>query len=537
MSMPNVTPLKRWQGRTDWDAIVVGSGIGGLASAALLAKHGGKRVLVVEQHYTVGGYTHVFHRPGYEWDVGVHYVGDLAPGSVLRAVFDDVAEGRLEWASMGEVYDRIVIGVEEFPFPAGRENLRTMLKDRFPGEEKAIDGYFEAVERALRTSLPFHAEKALPELLAKLVGGRMRKRFLEIAGRTTREVLSGLTRNEKLIAVLTGQYGDYGLPPADSSFMIHAMVANHYFEGGWYPVGGSGGIAEAIVPTIAAAGGEVLINAAVREIVVERGRATGVRMDDDRLFTAPIVVSGAGVLNTFGKLVPEGERRRLGLDDRIREVQPSYAHVCLYIGIDAPTDELGLTPANLWIYPDEHHDRNVARWMSDPEAPLPVTYISFPSAKDPDFARRHPGKTTIDIITVANYEWFRKWEGTRWKKRPAEYEAFKKKLADKLLEQLFRFAPQLRGKIAVAELSSPLTTAHFCAYSRGELYGIQHDPARFRRKFLRARTPIKGLYLTGQDIVTAGVAGALFAGGLTASAVLGKNLVAGAVAKARGGRG
>lgn len=536
MNQPHVTPLKRWQGRLDWDAVVIGSGLGSLTTAALLAKHGGKRVLVLEQHYMPGGYTHVFHRPGYEWDVGVHYVGDLGPGSVLRAVFDEVCEGRLAWASMGEVYDRIVIGDDEYPLPAGRENLRTMLKERFPGEEAAIDGYFSAVKAALRTSLPFHAEKAMPAWLARIIGPRMRRPFLKHAGRTTREVLAELTADEKLMAVLTGQYGDYGLPPSESSFMIHAMVANHYFEGGWYPVGGSGKIAESIIPTIAAAGGEVLINAAAAEVVVEKGRATGVRLADGRVVTAPVIVSGAGILNTFGKLVPEPWRRRLDLNDRLREVSPSYAHVCLYVGIDAPTAELGLTPANLWIYPDEQHDRNVARWLADPEAPIPVTYISFPSAKDPDFAARHPGKTTIDIITVANPAWFDEWRGTRWKKRPAEYEAFKKKLADRLLEELFRFAPQLRGRIDVAELSTPLTTAHFCAYDQGEIYGLSHDPSRFRRDFLRARTPVKGLYLTGQDIVTAGVAGALFAGGLTASAVLGKNLIAGVVAKARGGR-
>ena len=68
-----------------WDAIVIGSGIGGLTAAALLSKHGGKRVLVLERHYTAGGYTHGFHRPGYEWDVGVHYIGDVQDDIVPRA--------------------------------------------------------------------------------------------------------------------------------------------------------------------------------------------------------------------------------------------------------------------------------------------------------------------------------------------------------------------------------------------------------------------------------------------------------------------
>src|ERR1700675_317114 len=81
-----------------WDAIVIGSGIGGLTVAALLAKHAGKKVLILERHYTAGGFTHVFRRPGYEWDVGVHYVGQVnTPGSPAHALFDYLAEGRLSW--------------------------------------------------------------------------------------------------------------------------------------------------------------------------------------------------------------------------------------------------------------------------------------------------------------------------------------------------------------------------------------------------------------------------------------------------------
>jgi len=81
--------------REDWDAIVIGSGMGGLATAALLARYGRKRVLVLERHYVAGGFTHAFHRLGYEWDVGVHYIGQVqTPGSPLRAAFDNLSDGR-----------------------------------------------------------------------------------------------------------------------------------------------------------------------------------------------------------------------------------------------------------------------------------------------------------------------------------------------------------------------------------------------------------------------------------------------------------
>src|SRR5215472_18223681 len=123
-----------------YDAIVIGSGIGGLTAAAMLARHGGRKVLVLERHYTAGGFTHVFRRPGYEWDVGVHYIGRVnSPREQIRAAFDNLSEGRLRWNPMPDVYDRIQIGDRSYDFPTGIERFRARMKDYFPGESKAVD--------------------------------------------------------------------------------------------------------------------------------------------------------------------------------------------------------------------------------------------------------------------------------------------------------------------------------------------------------------------------------------------------------------
>src|ERR1700721_800627 len=115
-----------------WDAIVVGSGIGGLTTAALLSKYAAKKVLVLERHYTAGGYTHSFHRPGYSWDVGVHYIGEMQdPASPPRAVFDHLTGGQLEWRAMPDVYDRVTTRDRKFDFPTGLESLRAALKQAF----------------------------------------------------------------------------------------------------------------------------------------------------------------------------------------------------------------------------------------------------------------------------------------------------------------------------------------------------------------------------------------------------------------------
>jgi all-trans-retinol 13,14-reductase len=519
-------PYRTWDGSGDFDAIVIGSGIGGLSAAALLALHAGKRVLVLERHYTAGGYTHVFKRTGYEWDVGVHYIGGLSSGrSTFGAVFNAITEGKISWEPMGDAYDRFVIGGQAYDFVAGADRFRESLKRAFPAEATAVDRYVELVRSTARASQLFFMEKALPGPLAWLAGPLLRRSFLRNAGRTTAEVLGELTQNKQLLGVLTAQWGDYGLPPGQSSFGIHALVAYHYLEGAAYPVGGAGRIAAAIVPVIERAGGKVLVNAEVKSILLDGQRAVGVEMADGRSIRARTIISDAGAANTYSRLLPEAVTGRLGVMEKLRAVGPSLAHINLYVGLRHSDEELGLGRTNVWVYPTADHDGNVTRYLADPEGPLPGVYISFPSAKDPTFAERYPGRATIQVIVLAKYDWFARWQDQPWRRRDEEYAAFKQRFTERLLEVLYAHVPQVRGKVDYAELSTPLSTRHFANYSRGELYGLAHTPERFRQRFLRPQSPLRGLYLTGQDIAVCGVEGALAGGVLCASAVLGRNLL------------
>ena len=508
-----------------FDAIVIGSGIGGLSAAALLARHGGKRVLVLERHYTAGGFTHTFERPGYEWDVGVHYIGQvLDSDSPIRALFDDITDAKLAWADVGDVYDRVIVGDDAYDFPKGREAFRRQMHAYFPSEGAAIDAYLARTSAVVRRAGLYFAEKSLPSPISRALGGLLRGPLLRRARRTTRQTLEALTDNQRLIGVLTGQYGDYGLPPGKSSFFIHALIAEHYFEGAAYPVGGSSRLAATILPVIESAGGRVFTSAEVIEVLIENDRAVGVRLSDGNELRAPITISDAGAAITYGRLLPEDVRERLGLTDLLSRHEPSSGHLSLYLGFRKTATELGLGKTNLWLYRDHDHDRNVDRYFRDPTAPLPFVYVSFPSAKDPDFDRRHPGRATVELITLAPYDRFRKWENVPWKRRGAEYEELKDAISERLLEALYVHCPQLRGKVDWKELSTPLTTRHFTGHPRGEVYGLAATPAFFQDRSLRPRTPIPGLYLTGADICTLGVGGALSGGMLSASAILGRDL-------------
>jgi all-trans-retinol 13,14-reductase len=527
MNMSNsIVSYKQINLDEQWDVIVVGSGPGGLGAAAVLAKEG-KRVLVLEQHYVAGGFTHVFKRKGYEWDVGLHYIGEVNhENSMMRRMFDYVSDGATQWADMGEVYDRIRFGDQEFPLRCGTEAFREDLVKRFPQETDAIDTYIRMVLDAGKAYRMFIAEKAIPKMLSSVAGSMMRKSFAKIAERNTLDVLSELTNDKLLIGVLCGQWGDYGLPPGESSFGMHAILVRHYLRGGAYPVGGASVIADHIAAVIHAAGGLVVTKARVESINVSKGRAVGVTMADGRQLVAPIVISGAGYLNTVQHLLSPDVSESHGMGLLSNRIPRSGAHVCLYLGFKQTAEALNMPKSNHWLYPESpDHDENIRLFLADRSAPLPLTYISFPSAKDPDWDRRYPDRSTVEAITLAPYEWFAEWEGTRWMKRGDNYLAFKQEFTDRLLNELFRVEPQLKGHVDHCELSTPLSTAHFSGHRRGEIYGLAHTPDRFRQRHLQPRTPIKGLFLTGQDVSTAGITGALVGGFLTASVIAKKNLM------------
>ena len=500
-----------------YDVLVVGSGIGGLTAAACLSKMG-KKVCVLEQHYTAGGFTHSYDRNGYEWDVGVHYIGDMGHEKTLgRRLFDYVTDGRLEWEPMDDHFDRVFLGDEHWDLVAGKQAYRDALVHAFPGEEQAIDTYLEYMRSVKPGIRLMTLRKILPPWLAKRIASRPVPGYFN---RTTREVLESLTSNQKLIAVMTTQWGDLGLPPARSSFIMHSMVAQHYLHGGYYPVGGASRMAETILPVIRAGGGEVFTYASVEKILAGKNGAEGVLMADGNEIRAPVVISNAGVFNTFSVLLDREVSEKAGYPARLERVRPSVASICLYVGLKQTAGELGLPKTNFWVYPSEHYERDLDAYMADPERDIPLAYISFPSAKDPSFTDRYPGRATIEVVAFGPHEWFDKWAGTTWGKRGEDYEALKEKLSQRLLRKLYDRLPGLEGKIDYYELSTSLSTDWFCRYTQGEIYGLDHDPQRFEQDWLKPKTDIPGLYLAGQDVMTCGVVGAMM-GGLLAAVKVG----------------
>jgi all-trans-retinol 13,14-reductase len=276
----------------------------------------------------------------------------------------------------------------------------------------------------------------------------------------------------------------------------------------------------------------VVTSAEVEEIVVESGKVAGVRVAGGRVFRAGTVVSDAGAGNTFGRLLGADVPGVAELRGEIARLPASTGHLCLYVGLGKTAEEMGIVGTNLWRYPGYDHDGNVARFAEDLQAPFPGVYVSFPSAKDPEFAERHPGKATAEVIAMAPWEPFARWAESRWQRRGAEYEDLKAGLAERLRAELERWVPQVGSHVEHVELSTPLTTKHFTGNEQGEIYGLAATPAKFLLRQLGARTPVPGLLLTGADAGSLGVVGALYGGVIAASLALRRNLM-GVVEKPR----
>ncbi|XP_077108665.1 all-trans-retinol 13,14-reductase-like [Ranitomeya variabilis] len=517
------------------DALVIGSGVGGLSAAAALAK-AGKRVLVLEQHDQAGGSCHTFQEHGYEFDVGLHYVGQMHEGGMLRVIMDQLTDGQLQWNRLEDQYDSIIIGHKLYRLYAGKHEFPTTLKKQFPGEKEAIDKFVSLMKKVARQVPLLAILKIIPQHLALLLlkSGLLHRLspVFHLAESSHQDVVRGLTSNKELQTVFS--YLFYGVPPNDSSFMINALLLHHYKRGAWYPRGGSSEIAFHMIPVIERAGGKVLVKAPVTRILLNNGRVTGVavqRKDKEICIYAPVVVSDAGIFNTYEQLLPFVVKKKPEVESLLSSLQYGMGCFLVFVGICGTSDKLGLKSTNLWIYTESDLNSLMEKLQSleweEVCKQLPLMFITFPSAKDPTYSQRHPGHSCMTLLTMAPYDWFHQWSDQKPRNRGEEYHTMKMMLANHMVERAIKEFPQLQGKIEYLEAATPVSNEFYLRAPKGSMYGAEQNCSRYQCDIIsrmRSQTAVSGLYLTGQDVFSSGVAGAVHGGLLCASAVLNKIL-------------
>lgn len=515
-----------------YDVIIIGSGISGLSSASILSQLYNKRVFVLERHWKIGGFTHVFKRVGkygkYFWDVGLHYIGEMQNGTTTRAMFDFVTQGKVKWQKMNDPFDMFVYPDFTFGARTGKENLKHDIINLFPHEKSAIEKYFDDLNKAAGWNTRYHMAKMLPESIGA-VSNLLKSPGSKLALTTTKAYMDKTFRDDKLKALLVSQWGDHGLPPSQSSFSVHAVIVNHYMNGGYYPVGTSKTIADSIVPIIESAGGKCLANHAVTELIIDNGKAVGVnavesnKKENSRItekeFFADTIISSAGAEITYTQLMPDNFK--LPFEKEVSEFPSSISNVTLYLGLKDNPGKLGFNGENYWFYSSYDHEDMYNNRNELINCKVLSCYLSFPSLKDTE-AKNH----TAEIVAFVDYEPFKQWADKPWKKRGEEYQSLKERIANALIDfvdnKLLAIGYKGLGNIIdVAELSTPLTTEFFTGYKNGGIYGIPATPERYRKEWIGIKTHVKNLYMTGTDATSHGIIGGLMGGALTVGAAFG----------------
>lgn len=510
-------------GDRHYDLIVVGSGMGGLTVASLMAQLRGKRVLVLERHFKPGGFTHTFKRQQFHWDVGLHYVGQMGEGNSTRQVFDLMTQQNVQWNRMPEPFERFIYPEMTFDLYGNPQRFQADLVAKFPQEKRAIQRYFRDLPKA--AAALFLRNLRLNGNWFFQLGSYLGQWWSGIdLNLTTQQYLDRYFTNPQLKALLVSQWGDYGLPPALSPFAVHATVVLHYLNGGYYPVGGAGAIAQSVQAIVEKLGGQFLVNREVMQIIVENGRAVGVQVrkvnapaENEETYYAPVIVSDAGAANTYLKLIPSDYP--IPFRESLRQFvqkHSSITNVTLYLGLSKDPRMFGFRGENHWFYEGIDHNATYQKrqqWITAER--VPQCYLSFPSLKDPQ-ARAH----TAEIIAFVSYDTFQPWQTQPWLHRDEEYQRLKSRISQMLIAEVERHYPGFTNLIAFHELSTPLTNEHFTAHVKGGIYGLPAVPEKFvpeNAGWTKVKTPLPGLYLTGADLYMGGIVAAMMAGVTTLS--------------------
>ena len=512
----------------NYDIIIIGSGMGALTSASLLAQFRNKRILILERHYIFGGFTHEFERKQkWSWDVGIHYVGDMHDEGSLRKLFDIITREKVKWNPMPDVFEKFVYPDFTFGVPSEESRYIAKLIEQFPEEKAGIEGYFEDCKKVDQWFSRHNIKSPRPFI--NEIKKSVQLNGFDSPDITLGEYLNKNIKDKKLRALLASQWGDYGITPAHSSFISHVGIVNHYLNGGYFPEGGSKTIAESIKPIIEEKGGEVKLSHQVEEILVEDGKAVGVRArnlvarkDQPEVaeFYAPTIISNTGAYTTYLKLLPAAVE--IPFRNKLKDFYKKHhvtTSVTLYCGLNDDPRKLGFEGENHWMFSSYNHERAFDpenNWIEG-DGELNGAYLSFPSLKNSK-AKGH----SAEIIALCSFDAFEKWDDTRWKRRGDDYEELKTKIANTLTNFVDKLYPGFKDLLEYQELSTPLSVKHFTDHPRGSIYGMPSVRERFNSDeapWCTPLTPVEGLYLTGADVVNLGVAGALMGGISTAGQV------------------
>ena len=486
-------PSRRPENPSQYDVIVIGAGLGGLSCAAAFARQGFK-ALVIEQHDKPGGYATAFSRPGgYTFDVSLHSttVGerngkfDLIPGFPEIASVEFLPHPTLFRSMFPEHEIRVA---QRDP----KAYVDTLIQ-LFPGEAAGIAGLFDDMG-ALATEVG-----RLSSARGQVDMSRFPIDFpaiFKFHRMSWGEMVATRITDPKLKAIVSGQWGYYGLPPSRLSCFYYAMPFMGYLtHGGFYPKGRSQTISNAFAQFIRERGGTVLVGTKVERILLENGAAAGVSTSDGQTFTSRAVVSNADPFATFQAMLPSDSAFAEYIS-QWQQYSVSLSSFQVFLGLKEDlVGKLGLTDSELFVETSYDPEAGYAHALAG-DVEKGGYGVTLYDAIDPTYSPG--GKNTINIMTLQGFAPWERYEKDYLAGDKAEYKKAKERMADILIQRAEeKLLPGLAKAIQVREVGTPLTNLRYTGHHRGAVYGWDQTVNNSGSTRIGHSTPVKNLYLAG----------------------------------------
>jgi prolycopene isomerase len=458
-----------------YDAIVVGAGFGGISAAAFLAKTG-RHVLLLDRQDGPGGYGHAFKRGPYTFDPAIHTIAQALPGQMLDVLLRVLGvQDEVNFLPVGHMYGATFPGFREH-LPIGREAFVEAHARHFPAEADGLRRFMAICAQVTRESqelppiIPF---RDLDAAVAKY------PTLFKYRNLSASEVMDEFLTDPRLKALVGTAWPHLGVPPDGLSFFSWSGMLMAYMDtGGAHAEGSFQRVADAFVTALERNGGEFVARTGVEKILVEEGRAAGVRLEGGRVIRAPLIVSNADARQTFEELVGP-EHLPTNFMRNFRRLQPSVSGVVLFAATSL--DLRQFNPAHE-TFVNKHWDHNAS--FRDVLAGRPGgLWMSMPTLLDPSLAPAGEHIVVMTALTAFDI-------GKPWGEERARY-------TEAMVGEIDALLPGFRNTITHIETATPATLVRYARNSEGAVYGWANSPSQAGTKRPNRQTPLPGLYLSG----------------------------------------
>jgi len=469
-----------------YNIAIIGSGLGGLLSGAILSKYG-YSVCVLEKHSVIGGNLQTFTRKGKIFSTGMHYVGSMDDGQILNKIFNFIGVTRtVEFEKLDEkCFDKICIADKEYYYSNGINNFINSLSIQFPNNNKEIENYISKLTDIWEGNpiINFQHEN---------IESFYNNEYLSIS---VSEVLNSITNNEELKAVLAATNGLYAGNPDITPFYLHALINYFFIQSAYRIKYGSSLLASSLKSIIEDNNGDVITNAEVVKFNIENDTIISLITKDSRTYEADHFISNIHPSQT-NILVGDGGFRK-AYYNRIKSLKNTVGSFVVYVSLKKNS----FKHLNHNIYYSKDRDVWAANYKNSDTSPKGYMLYTNKDNSDEKFAE------SATIITFMKYDEVLMWENTSIGNRGNDYKNFKEQKVRTILEIISKKFPDFENCIDGYWSSTPLTYRDYTGIPEGSMYGIMKDCTNIQNSYIHPKTKINNLYLVGQNIGFHGILG------------------------------